>query len=215
MAMLSEGPEPQYPKFNPSRIAPPSSFFSLGSVFESRHKKQSHKRCKSGRNVPDHSPILHPIHRERVDDVPAKGGSDSQADTVCNQRNKSLRACSDLLRRLSVGVYLTGHEKEVVADSMQQNARIRHPPSPAKIPISEQRVANHPPKHPHQQRFFHPEPHQEPRHKHHKRDFGHLTQGLLPGSSLHAKIVEERVCETVVERKRNRYQQRTDHEDQK
>ena len=102
-------------------------------------------------------------------------------DAERHEGDEALRGGAQVGRRLRVDVDLPGHEEEVVADAVQQDAGIQHPHQRAVVAVGEQRVARRPRRHADQQHPLHAEAPEEPRHHEHEEDLGHLAERHLAG----------------------------------
>src|SRR5262249_16957330 len=108
---------------------------------------------------------------------------------------------------------LSGDEEEIVTDSVQEDARVKHPRLSAVVASGEQCVARSPSRHSHQQHRLHAEPSEKPRHHEHEKDFGHLPKGHLSGSIGYIQFVQKRIRERVVELEWNAYQEGSGYKD--
>ena len=90
-------------------------------------------------------------------------------DSTPSEQTALLDALVDAEQRGDVD--LTGHEEEVVANAMEQDASVEHPDHRRVVAVREQHVAGHPRGHPDEQHFLDAEAAEEPRHGEHEDDF--------------------------------------------
>ncbi len=134
--------------------------------------------------------------------------------TVGRQRDHTLRGALAALTGLGVGVNLSGHKEEVIADAMQGDAEEQHPRQIACIGVREQDIADRPSQHAHQQSPLHADAHQAKGDQQHEQHLGHLAQGLLSGCVGQVNLREEQVGVLVIESQWNADQDRGDEEHQ-
>ena len=144
--------------------------------------------------------------------APGGPGADQVADALGEERQEPLRGGADLRARLLVGVDLAGHEEEVVADAVQQDAGVEHPEPRPGVAVGEEEVPDRPRQHADQEDAAHAPPREEPREQQHEADLGHLAEGHLAGRLGHPDLVEVQVGEGVVELERDAEEERADHE---
>ena len=158
---------------------------ALGTGFgraEEQREQHEHRRRRRRREQPDAIPgVATAGQRERIDDAAGDPGADEHPDAERDEGDESLRRGAQVRRRLLVHVDLSGHEEEVVADAVQQDAAVEHPHQRSVVAVGKQQVARRPCGHADEQHVLDAEPAEEQRHDQHEADLGHLAERHLPG----------------------------------
>ena len=156
-----------------------------------------------------------PAARQRVhaDDPARHQGADVHAGPEGDEGDEALGGGAQVRGRLAVHVDLPGHEEEVVADAVEEDADVQHPYQAGVVAEGEEQVARGPRGHPDEHHLLHAEPGEEERHYEHEADLGRLAESHLAGCVDHAQLVEEEVREGVVKLERDAYQEGAEDED--
>ena len=96
---------------------------SHAPVLEEDQEQHQHHGRDDGRDEPDPGPVVTVGGREAVDDGACHERADQDAHAVRGQGDHSLRRAAEPCAGELVGVDLSGDEEEVVADSVQDDAR--------------------------------------------------------------------------------------------
>ena len=102
-----------------------SGLFLVVLMEKQRESNNDQHRHATG-NQPDIFPNMTIGRDEFIHDLSGDSVTDDHTRTVGNQRDKSLRIGANFFRGLVIHIDLAGNKEEVVADTVQQNARVEH-----------------------------------------------------------------------------------------
>ncbi len=205
------------PLRGPSRAAGTARRKRPGPPRQNRPAAPRSSAGKTGRQHPEARPLIEgEAGRAAQDPVVHVAGylrADEHADAVGHEHEESLRLAAHGGCRLLVHVDLPGHEEEVVADAVEEDADGDEPEDRVRRGEREQCIAQRPRAHSDHQHALHAEPHEEERHEQHEDDLGHLTERLRRLDLRNAGVPQEDLGEVVVGSERDAQQQRGGDED--